>query len=458
MASRIGGLILITILILGTSCSEKSKTEIQASPPEVTIDQPKALALAENLVLTGRLDAKINVDIRSRVTGYLDKVYFKDGQFVKKGDLLYLIDPRPYQAKLDTAKGEVERLEGEKKLAEIQVDRYKKLSDKGAASKQEYDIWIGKQAENLGGLASAKSQVIYNQLNLDFCKIISPIDGQISRTQIQIGNLINADNTTLTNVVSIDPIFAYFNLDEPTFLRVLKQLRDGNQVRRELEYYEVEIGLVDDTKREFPFKGKLNFVNNQLDKQTGTITMRGVLDNPYDPTTNPPQMPLLKPGMFIRVKVPLSRPETRHMIPEVAVGNNQDRKIIWIIDRENKSRMVEVEVGQKEGSMVSVKPTDTNIKLANDTNVVVKGIQRCREGKVVKPIQAQSLETSLSGSEKDKTGSKTPAANGTPPGNKTPPGNGLPKNPQPSAPVQPPAIPAKDAPTPGKTDGTPGKS
>lgn len=407
MASRVSVFFLIGILILGASCSQKPKTEAQAPITEVIIDQPKSLVLAENLVLTGRLDAVVNVDIRSRVTGYLDKVYFKDGQYVKKGDPLYLIDPRPYQAKLDTAKGDVERLEGEKKLAEIQVERYKKLSEKGAASKQEYDIWIGKQAENLGGLASAKAQVIYNQLNLDFCKIYSPIDGQISRTQIQIGNLINADNTSLTNIVSIDPIYAYFNVDEPTLLRVVRELRAGARERREVGQYEVEVGLVDDTNREFPFKGKMNFVNNQLDKQTGTITMRGELSNPYDPTTTPPKMPLLKPGMFIRVKLPLSQPQTRHMIPEVAVGNNQDRKVIWVVDKEDKARMIEVEVGQKEGALVSVTPTDKEVKLADDTKVVVRGIQRCREGKVVKPVHVEKGQPASSEPAQAKTISVT---------------------------------------------------
>jgi len=405
MASRLCGLFLIGILILGASCSEKTKPGAQAPIPEVTIDLPKSQILAESLVLTGRLDAVLNVDIRSRVTGYLEKVYFRDGQFVKKGDPLYLIDPRPYQAKLDTAKGDVERLEGEKKLAEIQVERYKKLSEKGAASKQEYDVWIAKQAENLGGLASAKSQVIYNQLNLDFCKIYAPIDGQISRTQIQIGNLINADNTSLTNLVSIDPIYAYFNVDEPTLLRVVRELRSGNRERREVDQYDVEIGLVDDINREFPFKGRLNFVNNQLDKQTGTITMRGMLVNPYDPSTSPPKMPLLKPGMFIRVKLPLSQPLPRHMIPEIAVGNNQDRKVIWVIDKEDKARMIEVEVGQKEGSLVAVTPTDKEFKLADDTKVVVRGIQRCREGKVVKPVPIEKVQTPSNQSANEKSGS-----------------------------------------------------
>jgi len=445
MASRISGLILIGILILGASCSQKPKTEAQPLAPEVTVGMPKSLVLAESLVLTGRLDAVLNVDIRSRVTGYLDKVFFKDGQFVKKGEILYLIDPRPYQAKLDTAKGDVERLEGEKKLAEIQVDRYKKLSEKGAASKQEYDTWIAKQAENLGGLSSAKAQVIYNQLNLDFCKIYSPINGQISRTQIQIGNLINADNTSLTNIVSIDPIYAYFNVDEPTLLRVVRELRAGTRDRHEVEYYEVTVGLVDDSNREFPFKGRLNFVNNQLDKQTGTITMRGELSNPHDPSTSPPKMPLLKPGMFIRVKLPLSQPLPRHMIPEIAVGNNQDRKVIWVIDKEDKARMIEVEVGQKEGSLVSVTPSEKGTKFDENTRIVIRGIQRCREGKLVKPVPEHET-VSTKGAAVGKSGPKADSDKLSPKGT------------QPPAPAKLPNLPSIAPVTNTNQKGAPGKS
>ncbi len=389
MTNRIGGLFLMGFLILGASCSQAPKVEIKAEAPEVTVKHLGALVLADDLILTGRLDAVLSVEIRSRVTGYIDKVYFKDGQFIKKGEVLYLIDPRPYQAKLDVAKGDVERLEGERKLAEIQVDRYKKLSDKGAASKQDFDMWTAKREENLGSLASAKSQVVFNQLNLDFCKVIAPIDGQISRTQIQIGNLINADNTTLTNMVSIDPIYAYFNVDEPTLIRISRQLRGENGEAKGIKHYNLEVGLVDDLKREFPFKGKMNFVNNQLDKQTGTITVRGELSNPFDGVVIPPKMPLLKPGMFIRVKLPLSDPKPRQMVPEVAVGNNQDRKVIWIVDGEDKSQMVEVDVGQKAGELVVISPTDPSLKLGPETRVVVRGIQRCKDNKPVKPIFAE---------------------------------------------------------------------
>jgi len=386
---RAMGLSLLAGLVITASCTRVAKEPEKVQDPEVVVDHPTIEVLPETLVVTGRLEAVLTVDIRSRVTGYLEKVYFKDGAFVKKDDLLYLIDPRPYQAKLDVSKGEVERLDGERKLAEIQVDRYKKLSEKGAASKQEYDVWIGKRDENIGAMAAAKAQVVYNQLNLDFCKVTSPIDGQISRTFLQVGNLINADTTSLTNMVSIDPIYVYVNIDEPTLIRVLKELRAGQRETYNHETYILDVGLADDLERKFPFKGKMNFVNNQLDKQTGTITIRGEIANPYDPTSKPPKMPLLRPGMFARVKLPLSKPLPRVMVPEVAIANNQDRKVVWVVDSENKARMIEVEPGQKEGSKIAVRSLDEKKPLNQDSLIVVKGIQRCRENQGVKPVKAE---------------------------------------------------------------------
>ena len=175
----------------------------------------------------GRTDAKDKVAIRARVSGYLMKVAFKDGAIVKKDELLYQIDPRPFQATLDEAKGQLERLEAQKKLVDIQVDRYRKLAAKGAGSQQDLDQYLGQQAENIGAIKSAKAAIERATLNLGFTTIRSPIDGKISRTLFTEGNLINADVTELTTIVSIDPMYAYFSVEEPTLLEVRKLMRKG---------------------------------------------------------------------------------------------------------------------------------------------------------------------------------------------------------------------------------------
>ena len=368
-------------------CAKTAPQIATAVPaPEVMVFGFQTRMAPEYLEVTGRINSVFVVDIRSRVSGYLSKVFFRDGQFVHKGDALYEIDPRPSLAKLAESKGTVEKLLGERRFAEIQIDRYEKLIVKGAASQQELDSYRAKLEENTGSLASARAQQDFNQLNLDFCTIVSPIDGQVSRTQFQIGNLINQDQTTLTTVVSIDPVFVYFNVDEPTLLRVLKTMRSTSHPSGlTAGKIFIDVGLVDDLERAYPHRCVVDFLNNQLDTQTATITMRGRLDNPYDPNPDHPKPPLFRSGMFARVRLPLGQPAQRLLVPEPAIASNQDRKILWLVDAENVVSAREVLVGQKIGTWITVQPTDPSKPFGTSDRVVVRGLQRCREGKPVTP-------------------------------------------------------------------------
>jgi RND family efflux transporter MFP subunit len=356
---------------------------------EVTVTEPQPVLVPEYLEVTGRIDAELLVEIRSRITGYLTKVAFRDGQFVTKGDLLYEIDARPYAAQLDAAVGEVEQLAGQRRFLEVQVDRYGKLVGKGAASQQEFDSYKARLDENTGALAAARAQQEFARLNVEFCSITAPITGQISRTQFQVGNLINQDQTTLTTIVSIDPIFVYFNVDEPTLVRVMTHAREsssGISLRRNETF--VDVGLVDDVERKYPHRSRVDFLNNQLDTKTATITMRGRLDNPHSIDPNTPRPPLFRPGMFARVRLPLGDAVERLFVPEAAVGSNQDRKILWIVGPDDVATTREVQVGQKLGTWVSVSAVDPDKPLTATDRIVIRGLQRCREGKPVKPVTA----------------------------------------------------------------------
>ncbi len=361
-----------------------NKTPPAPEPLEVSVSQPLERSLADHAEFTGRTDAIDLVEVRARVRGYLVKVNFKDGQMVKKGEVLYEIDPRPYQADLDKALGELAKAEGQKQLADIQVDRYTKLAAKGAASEQDRDEWRGKQAEAIGNVAAAKGSLQGARLNLNFCTITSPIDGQISRTFFQIGNLVSPDVTTLTTIVSVDPIYAYFNVDEPTFLHVLRRIREGGLRVTRLEEIPVEIGLVDDPARSFPLRGKLDFVNNQVDKLTATITVRGIFENPGLIGTGKPR--LLWPGMFARVRVPLSPPRPSLVVNERAIATDQGFKFVWVVDAENRVHYRRVELGQLQDGMQVIQsglePTDW---------VVVKGLQRCRPEVQVRPVKVDMV-------------------------------------------------------------------
>ena len=380
----------LTFLCVG--CAKNAPQSAPAVPaPEVMVFDFQTRTMPEYLEVTGRINSVFVVDIRSRVGGYLSKIFFRDGQFVRKGDPLYEIDPRPSLAKLAESKGTVEKLLGERRFAEIQITRYEKLISKGAASQQELDAFRAKLEENTGSLTSARAQQEFNQLNLDFCTIVSPIDGQVSRTQFQIGNLINQDQTTLTTVVSIDPIFVYFNVDEPNLVRVLKTTRSTSRSNGIFTgQLFIDVGLVDDLERAYPHRCVVDFLNNQLDTQTATITMRGRLDNPHDPNPDHPKPPLFRSGMFARVRLPLGQPAQRLLVPETAIASNQDRKILWVVDTENVASTREVLVGQKVGTWITVQPTDPGKPFGTSDRVVVRGLQRCREGKPVTPKLASA--------------------------------------------------------------------
>ena len=365
-----------------------------AAAADVVVTMPRAVRLPEYLEVTGRIDAESVVDIRSRVTGYLTKVAFRDGQFVAKGDPLYEIDDRPARAKLDEAVGVIEQLLGEQRFLKVQVDRYEKLVAKGAASRQDFDSYTAKLEENAGGLIAARAQHESARLNVEFCSIAAPITGQIGRTQLQVGNLISQDQTTLTTIVSVDPTFVYFNVDEPTFLRLMAGARTSGQGPGIGPRATVaDVGLVDDVSRTYPYSSQIDFLNNQVDTKTATITMRGRLANPYSADPAAPRPPLFRPGMFARVRLPLGDAVERLFVPEAAVGSIQDRKIIWLVGADDLVSASEVTLGQKLGSWIAVAATDPARPLTAADRIVVRGLQRCREGKPVSPSLA--AESSL---------------------------------------------------------------
>ncbi len=387
----------LILALAGGGCGRPAPPAPPAAA-EVTVTTPRTVRVPEYLEVTGRIDAELVVDIRSRITGYLTKVAFRDGQFVMKGDPLYEIDVRPFEAQLAAAAGTVEGLLGEQRFLEVQVARFEKLVAKGAASQQEFDSYSAKLDENSGRLAAARAQHEAARLNVEFCSIAAPISGQISRTQLQIGNLITQDTTTLTTIVSIDPIFVYFNVDEPTLVRMMTHARaSGRGPAIGGSQTIVDVGLVDDVDRTYPHRSVVDFLNNQLDTKTATITMRGRLDNPYSRDPAAPRPPLFRPGMFARVRLPLSDAVERLFVPEAAVGSNQDRKILWVVGADNLASTCEVTVGQKLGTWVAVSANDASRPLTAADRIVVRGLQRCREGRPVTPQTAADDSLNLAG-------------------------------------------------------------
>lgn len=367
--------------LLGCEQENAKKTP---SVPTVVVASPIRDVTSEYEDFTGRTDAVSHVTIRARVSGYLVKVNFNDGEIVKKDQLLYEIDPRPFQATLDQALGTVERLQAERKLLDIQVARYRKLAATGAGSQQDYDEYLAKQAENIGALKVAAAQVEQAQLNLGFTRITAPIDGKISRTLLTVGNLVNADMTDLTTLVSIDPMYAYFNIEEPMLLRLQSMIRKGIIKSKNIKNVNVQMGLADDDKREFPLHGTMDFVDNTVKSQTGTILVRGTFANPYQ---YPDHLPLLTPGLFVRVRLRVGPSREVLLVTEQALGTNQGQKYVWVVDASGKVTDRPVRLGQLHRGLQVIEEG-----LKPDDRVIVRGIQRVRSGVTVKTEEVK-MET-----------------------------------------------------------------
>lgn len=391
----LGGLLAAA---LWAGCAEPPPLAPPATP-KVTVSRPLKRKVADYEDFTGRTDAVSTVDIRARVTGYLDKVTFKDGDIVKADTLLYQIDPRPFQAALDQALGQVEHLEADKKLFAIQVDRYTKLAAKSAASQQDVDQYRAQQAQNIGSLKAAEAQVAMAKLNLGFTRVMAPITGKISRTYIMPGNLVNADATLLTTVKSIDPMYAYFNVEEPTVLRIQKMIREGLLGTRKLSDVPVYVGLADDVEHKFPLHGHLDFANNTVDPQTGTLQVRGVLSNPFIAGVPP----LLTPGLFVRVRLPVGKSHDVLLITERAIGTDQGEKFVYVLDKDNKVVYSRVKLGLSFDGLQAIEDG-----LRPGDRVVVNGLQRIRPGI---PVEADEVDmASLAGASKLQELAAKPAA------------------------------------------------
>ncbi|MDB5338286.1 MAG: ttgA, partial [Planctomycetaceae bacterium] len=289
---------------------------------------------------TGRTDAIESVEVKARVTGYLMEIGFKPGDEVKKGQVLFKVDPRRYQAEVDRDESQVLMSQARLKLADSDMKRANDIiKTPGALSRQEADRYISAQSEALASLKSAQAMVEMAKLNLSFTEVVAPITGQVGRNLLTVGNLVVQDETLLTTIVSEDPIFAYFDVDERTMLRLQK----GIQERKFKDAHDIEIrfGLANEQDR-FPHVGKLDFVNNRINASTGTLQMRAVISNPVQPNGG---LRLLTPGMFLRVRLAVGDSQKGLVIPQAAIGSDQSRKFIHVVTKENKVEYRPVKVG-----------------------------------------------------------------------------------------------------------------
>ncbi|MGZ8216311.1 efflux RND transporter periplasmic adaptor subunit [Methylomagnum sp.] len=346
-----------------------SSAQAPAGPPQmppmpVKTGLPLQKEVTEWDEYTGRIEATESVEIRARVSGYLDRVNFKAGDKVKKGDLLFVIDPRPYQAELNRAEAELERAKTKLELAGNDLARAEKLRKSKAMSEEEYDGRSKGQRESTAALRAAEAAVRTANLNLSFTEIRAPISGRIGRELLTPGNLVNADQTSLATLVSIDPVYVYIDADERAVLKY-RRLAAGNKQTARIP---AELALLDEAG--FPHQGHIDYVDPRLDAGTGTLRTRGVFENRDE---------LLSPGFFARLRIHGGAARQALLVPERAIGSDQGQKFVWVAKDDGSIEYRRVTLGSLFGALRVVADG-----LKPDESVVIEGIQKLRPGAKVK--------------------------------------------------------------------------
>jgi RND family efflux transporter MFP subunit len=360
-------------LALG-GCKREPPALAATPPPIVMVSQPVEREITDYYEYTARTAAVEAVEVRARVSGYLVKVNFRDGLMVKKGDLLFQIDPRPFQAVLDEAKGQVAQWEAKLARAEADVTRDERLLPKGAASQKDLDQAVADQGEARAAIQSARGAVDRAALDLEFTRVTAPISGRISRHLIDEGNLVTADTTLLTAIVSTDPMYAYFDVDERTVLHVRQLIREGKaRNARAGEELPVLLGLANETG--FPHQGTINFLDNQVNPQTGTLRLRGVFPNEVVNGSE-----VLLPGYFVRVRLLPGQPHRARLVTERAIDTDQGQKILYVVNDKNEVVSRPISLGAlHDGLRVIEKGVQPGER------VIVNGLLQVRPGITVEP-------------------------------------------------------------------------
>jgi len=350
-----------------------------AKPPEVLVTTPVTAEVTDYEDFTGRTMALATIDIRPRVTGYLDKVLFREGAEVKEKDLLYEIDPRPYQAEVDRAQGTVQQAQARLRRLNNDLQRARGMLPNKTITLEAYDLIVGDQAEGDAAVSVAQATLDLAKLNLSYCQVRAPITGKMSRTLLDAGNLVKADETILTTIVAQDPIYAYFGVDERLLKRVRSYVNKGLVKIGTDGQIPILMGLADEDG--YPNEGYVNFIDNRLDSSTGTLQVRGIFKNPKH---------TILPNLFARVRLPLGDAYKALTIPEQALGTDQGQKFVYVVDPDNKVEYHGVQIGKAQGTQRVIL---NGIKEGD--RVVVSGLQRVRPGVIVEPKPAPPTGTAM---------------------------------------------------------------
>src|SRR5262245_20305198 len=372
------GCVGLALLLASAGCDSPQPTQAKApggggERPTVSVSRPLQRQVVDWDEYTGRFDAVETVEVRARVSGYLSNVHFKDGQLVKQGDLLYEIDPRPFEVSLEQARAELLQAHTKVDNANLDVVRGKPLLERRIISEKAFDDRENLVREAQAGVKVAEAKVKTAELELSFTRITSPISGRISRTQVTAGNWVSAGGaanaTLLTTIVSQDPIYIYFDVSENNYIKYRRLSERGVSSTAAELGAPIEIALPDE--RGFPHKARLDFLDNRLDQGTGTLRARGVMANASG---------LFSPGLFARVRVTGTAPYVAVLLPDEAIGTDQTNKFVYTVGEDGSVARRNVKLGPLHEGLRVVREG-----LAAEQWVITRGLQRARPGIKVAP-------------------------------------------------------------------------
>lgn len=364
---------LAAVLLASCHKPEHASGPMQFPPPGVTVAPPAQQEVQDWDEFTGRIDAAESVEIRPRVSGYIDKIHFKSGQMVKKGELLVTIDPRPFQALLDRAEAEVQRAKTKLELSKKELDRADKLIASKAISTEEADTKTMTYREASDALRSAEAAVKAVALDVEFASVRSPIDGRVSREMVTAGNYVSGVagfTTLLTTVVKADPVYVYADVDEATFLRYQRLSSEGKSTHLTDKPTVAEMQL--EGEAGYPHKGHIESFDNRIQGTTGSILVRAEFENKDGS---------LRPGTFVRMRLPAGPAYQGLLVSEEAIGTDQGRKFVLTVGKDNMTEYKPVELGPLVGDKRVLRSGVTK-----EDNVIVNGLAKVRPGMPVSPM------------------------------------------------------------------------
>jgi RND family efflux transporter MFP subunit len=377
MPRRLRLLVASAPLFAVLACHRPTPPPDDGGPPAVTIAKPLVKKMSPFADFTGQVKAPETVNVRPRVSGYISKIDFKDGQEVKAGDTLVEIDPVIYAAQLKQAEGEVKDYQAELKLHMAELAMYTDLIKKGSISQNEYDQSVAKRDVSEAKLFTSKAQVEQAKQNLDWTKVTAPIGGKVDRIFLTPGNVAvggQSEGSVLTTLVSVDPMYAYLDIDEQSVLAYQKLMRE-NKAAGAAHGAGIPIKLKLMTEPDFTHPASLDFVSNQINPSTGSLQVRATVPNPAVGGVR-----TFQPGFFVRARLPLGGPVDTVLVPPQAVVTDQGNKVVYVVGADNKAKAVRVKLGPMIDGLQRI-----DAGVGPDDRVVIRGMIRVQDGVAVAP-------------------------------------------------------------------------